>query len=743
MGGGEGPTAPGEVKPPAAATTTTVDENDEGQKPNAARISAKDGKGKHLRGSISHGLQQQAVAEAAMMAVVEENRLLAEAEEAAKKKGKSEEAGPSPPPVAAGTNDRTNANVVAAGVGGKKKEKEGRDIVDDSDAALLAREKEAEGVNGTLPPPPPSSVATDSLAFYILCMFAGILSALPALAVCPIDVAKVRLQAGVYNSKTTSFAAALRLVLFEAYAEGVRCWRQAASSFSSSALSSSFLPPTCNTASVAVAAGATTAAAASNAEMAAAAVGSASVGRKGVWGGGFISLRRAVQRLLACLPQRLRRGAEAAAWLNWVEGKHSNGGGGGGGGGGRATLARRGNGNGGVLAATALPKLLLQRAAAAFAFIGGFLSVALRGWEPLLIGHGFQGAVKYGMYEFFKNMFQVLVPALGAAIAAALPRSVYASSSSLQQQQQQSSSSAVVFVLAAACAEFLADIGMAPFETIKIRMQAIAAGPSSGTSSSVSPPPLSPASFLPPQTNATASVPASPLAAIADGSSFAPSSSTASVIVHSFAAHHSSSFADALPPADCAFGGAAFAAPPPPPPPQPPLSSSLSFRYIFPVIASREGLSGLYKTFVPLTCRQVPLTTIKFVAFEQIVRLLFSAGVAQRLSSVQVAVLAGVLAGIICATLTHPADTLVTKIAFLRSQPPTSTSTSLSKKGVAAGAAAEEVTIVGLARQLGLRGLMGGLAPRLVMVSVMTAMQWAIYDGFKTFAGLPTSGGKK
>jgi solute carrier family 25 (mitochondrial phosphate transporter), member 3 len=42
---------------------------------------------------------------------------------------------------------------------------------------------------------------------------------------------------------------------------------------------------------------------------------------------------------------------------------------------------------------------------------------------------------------------------------------------------------------------------------------------------------------------------------------------------------------------------------------------------------------------------------------------------------------------------------------------------------------------------IGFRGLWNGLPVRIVMIGTLTGLQWMIYDYFKIFMGLPTTGG--
>ncbi|PHT46639.1 Mitochondrial phosphate carrier protein 3, mitochondrial [Capsicum baccatum] len=95
-----------------------------------------------------------------------------------------------------------------------------------------------------------------------------------------------------------------------------------------------------------------------------------------------------------------------------------------------------------------------------------------------------------------------------------------------------------------------------------------------------------------------------------------------------------------------------------------------------------EEAAGLYKGFVPLCGRQIP-------------------------------------SGILCAIVSHPADNL---ISFLN-----------NAKGATVGDAVNKLGVMGLCTR--------GLPIRIVMIGTLTGAQWGIYDSFKVFVGLPTTGG--
>ncbi|XP_054820281.1 mitochondrial phosphate carrier protein 3, mitochondrial-like [Prosopis cineraria] len=145
----------------------------------------------------------------------------------------------------------------------------------------------------------------------------------------------------------------------------------------------------------------------------------------------------------------------------------------------------------------------------------------------------------------------------------------------------------------------------------------------------------------------------------------------------------------------------------------------------FPKFVKAEGALGLYKGLVPLWGRQIPYTMMKFASFETVVEMFYKYVIPtpkeQCNKNVQLGVsfAAGYVAGVFCAIVSHPADNLV---SFLN-----------NAKGATAGDAV---------RKLGLWGLFTrGLPLRIVMIGTLTGAQWGIYDAFKVFVGLPTTGG--
>ncbi|KAE8148655.1 mitochondrial carrier domain-containing protein [Aspergillus avenaceus] len=146
-------------------------------------------------------------------------------------------------------------------------------------------------------------------------------------------------------------------------------------------------------------------------------------------------------------------------------------------------------------------------------------------------------------------------------------------------------------------------------------------------------------------------------------------------------------------------------------------------------VVAKEGVAGLYKGLYPLWGRQIPYTMMKFASFETIVEMIYKSLPGQKSdynkgAQTTVAFTGGYLAGILCAIVSHPADVMVSKLNANR------------QSGEAFGAAMGRIY-----KDIGFKGLWNGLPVRIVMIGTLTGLQWMIYDSFKIFMGLPTTGG--
>jgi len=156
----------------------------------------------------------------------------------------------------------------------------------------------------------------------------------------------------------------------------------------------------------------------------------------------------------------------------------------------------------------------------------------------------------------------------------------------------------------------------------------------------------------------------------------------------------------------------------------------------FPKFVATEGFSNLYASIGPLWARQVPYTIIKFMAFERIAEAIYSVipkpkDQMNKAEQMGVIFTAGYLAGVLCGAVSHPADTMVSKINKLKMD----------------GSITQKMKVIysGTASQpgIGFAGLWAGFLPRVIMIGTLTGLQWFIYGAFKAAAGLPTPGGKK
>mmetsp|Transcript_6373 Transcript_6373/g.16131 ORF Transcript_6373/g.16131 Transcript_6373/m.16131 type:complete len:326 (-) Transcript_6373:75-1052(-) len=244
---------------------------------------------------------------------------------------------------------------------------------------------------------------------------------------------------------------------------------------------------------------------------------------------------------------------------------------------------------------------------------GSGFSGLVKGWAPTLVGYSIQGLCKFGFYEYFKHTYGTFVGEENAFKYRDL-----------------------VYLCASASAELIADVGLCPFEAVKVRVQtnpAYARG-------------------------------------LMDG---------------------------------------------------------------IPKIIANDGFGYLFAGIGPLWARQVPYTIIKFMAFERIAEFIYSLmpkpkSEMNKTEQMGVIFTSGYLAGVLCGAVSHPADTLVSKINKLKMSGGLMEKTRLIYHGT------PEMPGIGFA------GLWAGFLPRVVMIGTLTGLQWFIYGAFKAYVGLPTPG---
>jgi len=145
------------------------------------------------------------------------------------------------------------------------------------------------------------------------------------------------------------------------------------------------------------------------------------------------------------------------------------------------------------------------------------------------------------------------------------------------------------------------------------------------------------------------------------------------------------------------------------------------------MIAQRAETRFPFGSVVPLWCRQVPYTMAKFYFFEKTVEMFYTHVFTKPKESynkptqLSITFTSGYLAGVICAIVSHPADSLVSQLG------------KASNRGKGFGDIINEVGLKKLCT--------AGLPTRILMIGTLTGLQWWIYDTFKTAFGMGTTGG--
>ena len=125
----------------------------------------------------------------------------------------------------------------------------------------------------------------------------------------------------------------------------------------------------------------------------------------------------------------------------------------------------------------------------------------------------------------------------------------------------------------------------------------------------------------------------------------------------------------------------------------------------------------------PLWSRQIPYTMAKFYFFENVKNMFYDKVFTEPKESygksthLGITFASGYIAGVACAIVSHPADTIVSK---------------MSKDATKSAG--------DILNEIGFAGIWGGLGTRIIMIGTLTGLQWWIYDSFKTAVGLGVGG---
>jgi solute carrier family 25 phosphate transporter 3 len=140
---------------------------------------------------------------------------------------------------------------------------------------------------------------------------------------------------------------------------------------------------------------------------------------------------------------------------------------------------------------------------------------------------------------------------------------------------------------------------------------------------------------------------------------------------------------------------------------------------------STDGILGFYAGLGPILFKQVPYTMAKFAVQGKAAEMMYDASGKQpaQLSSgtnLAISLGSGVVAGVAAAIVSHPADTLLSKV---------------NKKG-AGGEGSTTTRLLNIARETGFVKLATtGLGARCVMIGTLTAGQFGIFDTVMKMVG--------
>lgn len=131
-----------------------------------------------------------------------------------------------------------------------------------------------------------------------------------------------------------------------------------------------------------------------------------------------------------------------------------------------------------------------------------------------------------------------------------------------------------------------------------------------------------------------------------------------------------------------------------------------------------EGVGGFYSGFIPILCKQVPYTMAKFAVQGNAAEAMYGAigktpSEVSEATGLGISLASGVVAGVASAIISHPADTLLSKI----------------NKAGAGGDGPMMSRLMNIAKETGFVKLCTvGLLPRCVMIGSLTAGQFGIFD---------------
>jgi len=138
-----------------------------------------------------------------------------------------------------------------------------------------------------------------------------------------------------------------------------------------------------------------------------------------------------------------------------------------------------------------------------------------------------------------------------------------------------------------------------------------------------------------------------------------------------------------------------------------------------------EGIGGFYAGFAPILGKQVPYTMAKFAVQGNVADATYAAmgkspSQLSSSSNLGISLFSGTAAGVAAAIISHPADTLLSKV----------------NKAGAGGDGPMVTRLMNIAKETGFKNLCTvGLLPRCVMIGTLTAGQFGIFDSVMNVLG--------
>jgi len=143
-------------------------------------------------------------------------------------------------------------------------------------------------------------------------------------------------------------------------------------------------------------------------------------------------------------------------------------------------------------------------------------------------------------------------------------------------------------------------------------------------------------------------------------------------------------------------------------------------------LVANEGLAGWYSGFIPMLFKQIPYTMAKFAVQGSAEIAIYNSLPTKRENlsrpaKMGVSCTSGFIAGVAAAIISHPADSLLSKI---------------NKKG-AGGDGGTFSRLANIATETGFMNLCTtGLVPRCIMIGTLTAGQFLIFDTMMPIMGV-------